>query len=125
MQVYRRIRNERFDRPRRGFSLFEVQVALVIFGIALVGFGPVSIMYTREFKRLNDRFDPDTTYYLVPSTDRWVRKLDAAATITTQDPGTLTIDPSIPTPNVVTIESVDKTIAGEEVTAMVTVEPSQ
>ncbi|MHC4179932.1 MAG: golvesin C-terminal-like domain-containing protein [Planctomycetota bacterium] len=72
---------------RAGFSLLELQVAFVIFGIALAGLGPLVVMQSRQLQELESRFDDQTTYYLVPSTDAWARKLGAAASIATEDPG--------------------------------------
>ena len=72
---------------RSGFSLLEFQVALVLFGVALAGLGPLVVMQSRQLQRLEARFDDQTTYYLVPSTDAWARKLGAAASIGTEDPG--------------------------------------
>lgn len=72
---------------RIGFSLLELQVAFVVFGIALAGLGPLVVMQSRQVRELESRFDDQTTYYLVPSTDAWARKLGAAASIETEDPG--------------------------------------
>lgn len=74
---------------RPGFSLLELQVAFVLFGIALAGLGPLVVMQLRQVRTLESRFSDQTTYYLVPSTNAWARKLGAAATIQTEDPGPL------------------------------------
>ncbi len=79
----------RHNTCRLGFSLLELQVAFVIFGVALAGLGPLVVMQSRQLRELECRFDNQTTYYLVPSTDAWARKLGAPASICTQDPGTL------------------------------------
>jgi type II secretory pathway pseudopilin PulG len=72
---------------RIGFSLLELQVAFVLFGIALAGLGPLVVMQSRQLQVLEGRFDDQTTYYLAPSTDAWARKLGVAASIQTLDPG--------------------------------------
>ena len=83
------MRNARPPRPQpKGFSFLELQVAFVAFGIALAGLGPLVVMQLRQVKQLENRFDRQTTHYLVPSTNRWARKLGAAAAIQTTDPGT-------------------------------------
>ena len=71
---------------RAGFSFLELQVAFVVFGIALAGLGPLVVMQLRQCERLEDRFNTKTTYYLDPSLDQWARKLGATALVKTQDP---------------------------------------
>jgi prepilin-type N-terminal cleavage/methylation domain-containing protein len=70
-----------------GFSLLELQVSLVVFGIALAGLGPLVIMHLRKVEKIEQRCSDQTTYYLVPATDAWARKLGAPAAIQTTDPG--------------------------------------
>ena len=91
----------RKQQPRNGFSLVELQVALVVLAIAVAGICPLVVMQSKHLKKIEDRFNDKTTYYLVPSTDEWARKLGAAASIKTEDPG------PPPTPPVVTIDDED------------------
>ena len=110
------------ESARAGFSLLELQVALVVFGIALTGLCPLVVMHSKQFKRLEGRFNPQTTYYVVPSPDRWARKLGAAASITTQSPGT---PPAMGQPNPVhdvQVQSLEKSLVSEVVTAHVSVQ---
>ena len=62
--------------PRRGarpaFSLLELQVAFVVFGVALTGLCPLVVMQTRHARNLEQRLKPQTVYYVLPSSDRWV-----------------------------------------------------
>src|SRR5436305_435318 len=74
------------SQPRRGFSLMELQVALVVFGIGLGGLCPLVVMQSRQLKNYQSRLDPRTAYYLVPSADIWARKLGASASLLTQVP---------------------------------------
>jgi type II secretory pathway pseudopilin PulG len=76
------------NAARAGFSFLELQVAFVLLGIALAGLGPLVVMQSKQLRMLESRFDHQTAYYLVPSTDSWARKLGAAASIATEDPGT-------------------------------------
>jgi prepilin-type N-terminal cleavage/methylation domain-containing protein len=110
---------------RRGVSLIEVQVALVALGILLSGLGPISALYIRQLKEAQKRFDPQTVYYLVPSSDFWVRKLGVAASVTTIDPGTTSLADPLPTTNTVLLESLQKSISAEEVTVQVDVQATQ
>ena len=118
----------RRDNPRTlfrwsGFSMVEVQVALVLFGVALAGIGPYMVMYTKQLRNLQQRFHPQTTYYLVPATDSWTRRLGAAAALASQDPGSLPPAGAQPPPqNTIEIDSLDHSLANEEVTAHVTVQ---
>jgi prepilin-type N-terminal cleavage/methylation domain-containing protein len=72
---------------RRGFSLLEFEVALVVLGIALTGLFPLTIMYSRGLEKLERRGPVVGQWYLVPPADVWARKLGAAATLTNQAPG--------------------------------------
>jgi prepilin-type N-terminal cleavage/methylation domain-containing protein len=108
---------------RGGFSMLELQVALVVFGIALTGLGPLVVMHSRQLKRLESRFSPQATYYVTPSADLWSRKLGAAASVTasvltTQSSG----QPAAV--NDVQIQSLDKALESQTVTAFVTVQPN-
>jgi prepilin-type N-terminal cleavage/methylation domain-containing protein len=105
---------------RGGFSMLELQVALVLFGIALTGFGPLVVMHSRQLKKLEQQFSPQTTYYLIPPADPWVRKLGAAASIATS--GATSQPSGQPTAvNDVQIQSLDKTLESQTITAWVTV----
>ena len=109
----------------RGISLIEVQVALVTLGILLSGLGPISALYIRQLREAQHRFDPASVYYLVPPTDFWSRKLGVAASLSTQDPGTPSLSDPLPSLNTVLLESLQKTVSTQEVTAGVDVQPTQ
>jgi hypothetical protein len=113
----------RLPSGRAAFSLLELQVAFVVFGIALTGLCPLVVMQTRHVKNLEARLNPQTVYYLVPSSDLWTAKLGAAATVTPQ----LVVPAPPPTPpapvNQVQILSLDKSLTSEIVTAHVSVGP--
>ena len=86
---------------RRGFSLLEFEVALVLFGIALCGLFPLVVMQSRAVRALGRRLPNQSTWYLSPSPDAWVRKLGAAATLSTTPPAPL------PPPPVLTVDNGD------------------
>jgi prepilin-type N-terminal cleavage/methylation domain-containing protein len=109
---------------RRGFSLIEVQVGLVIFGLMLSGLVPYMVMYTKQLRKIQQRYSPQTVYYLVPAGDFWSRKLNIAATVTTVDPGSSEIGAPAPMPNQVQILSLSKGIVNQQITAHVSVEAS-
>jgi hypothetical protein len=118
-----RISQRRRPNGRPAFSLLELQVAFVVLGIALTGLCPLVVMQTRHVKNLQARLNPQTVYYLVPSSDLWTAKLGAAATVTSQFVAP-TPPPTPPTPvNQVQILSLDKSLTSEIVTAHVSVSP--
>lgn len=96
------MQRHRKTRPSRpGFSLLELQVALILLGIALAGIGPLTVMRARHLKRIEDRFRPDTRYLLVPDRSEWARKLGSTGTLEPAD----SANPSTPT------ESTSKPVA--------------
>jgi prepilin-type N-terminal cleavage/methylation domain-containing protein len=107
---------------RSGFSMLELQVALVLFGIALAGLGPLVVMHSRQLQKMQSRLSPQTTYYLIPPADPWVRKLGAAASVATAGSITQPGGASA-TVNDVQIQSLDKTLESQTITAWVTVKP--
>jgi prepilin-type N-terminal cleavage/methylation domain-containing protein len=113
-------------RSQAGFSMVEVQVALVLFGIALAGLGPYMVMYTKQLRNLQQRFSPQSVYYLVPTADIWTRKLGAAAALADQDPGTiLPADTQTLTQNTVQIQSLERSLTNQTITAFITIQTTQ
>ncbi len=79
-------------RPSRrsslfGFTLLELEVALLILGVAIAGLFPLLNMHSKALRSLEKRLPSSGTWYLVPSSDTWARKLGAGASITDVDPG--------------------------------------
>jgi hypothetical protein len=95
---------------------------MVLFGVALTGICPLMVMYSKQLKNLQGRFNPQTAYYLVPSTDPWTRKLGAAASVVTQDPGPPPPPGSSIPANDVQIQSLDKSFTGEVITVYASVQ---
>src|SRR5947207_819536 len=105
---------------RSGFSMLELEVALVVFGFGLTGLCPLVVMHSRQLKKLEERFSPATTYYLIPSSEAWARKLGAAASLSTEnESSTQTAQTAVKD---VQIISVEKSLLSEEVTAHVSVD---
>jgi prepilin-type N-terminal cleavage/methylation domain-containing protein len=79
----------RLPSPKRrcGFTLLEVEVALIVLAIALAGLCPLLVMQSRQLSRMETQLSPHNTYYLGPSNDLWVQKLGASAWLLTSDPG--------------------------------------
>jgi prepilin-type N-terminal cleavage/methylation domain-containing protein len=119
-----RLQKSRFEKSSRrgGFSMLEMQVAMVLFGIALTGLGPLAVMQSRQLTKLQARFSSQTTYYLVPSNDLWTRKLGASASVSTSSSSTSPSGGQPPAYDV-QIQSLDKSLESQTVTATVTVQP--
>jgi len=92
---------KRAERPvRSGFSLLELEVALVLLGIALSGVMPLVVIQSKQLKRLEGRFQRGTPYHLVPPANVWAAKLGAAASMSTELPAS-------PSPAVTVIDDGD------------------
>lgn len=114
----------RFGNQRRtGVSLLEIQVAFVLFGVALAGLAPLSVMHLKQLRKLEDRLSDKNTYYLSPSSDPWARKLGAAAQISTVPGPGQGAGGSSPV-NAVQILSLERSISGQDVTVHISVAPS-
>lgn len=72
--------------PKRGFTYLEVQVALALFMIAISGLGPLAVIQSRQIKRLEERFEPDQTHFLIPPGHEWLRKLSGVAAVSNNPP---------------------------------------
>jgi hypothetical protein len=68
-------------------------MSFVLLGIALSGVAPLVAIQIKQYRKLEQRFNDQNTYYLVPSTDSWARKLGAGTTIQTTDPGAAPAEP--------------------------------
>jgi len=104
---------------RDAFSFLELQVALVLLGIALAGLVPLVVMQSKQLKKLEARLDHTATYYLVPSTSTWARKLGAPAAIETEASGGGAPPPGAEEAYEVAILSLNKSLTSETVEARV------
>ena len=106
---------------RSGVSLIELQVALVVFAVALTGLYPLVMMQSKQLRKMESWLQPQTTYYLVPSTNEWARKLGAVAMTQTTDPGAAPAPGSSTSAYVVSVTSLERSLTTETVKAHVTV----
>ena len=72
--------------PRRGFTLLELQVAVILLAFGVLTLASLMASQTRLVKRIEKGFEPDGRIYLAQPNDPWVRKLRAPAQLTTQEP---------------------------------------
>jgi len=106
-------------RPQRGFSLLELQIGFVVLGIGLVGLGPLVITQVKQLRALDSQLSEKSTYYFVPSSDPWMRKLGAAATTTATAPGAATPPVQAGAANAVSVISLVESPTGDVLTATV------
>jgi hypothetical protein len=125
-------------RPRRGYMLFEVQVAFVLLGIGLAGLCPLVVMQLRQVRKLELRLQGQVsshgvtmvmptapTYYIMPWQNQWAQKLAGSAQIVEStpipcDPGPLTPGGTFPSFTVTVVE-LDAPPYSQSVTAYVDV----
>ena len=98
----------------------ELEVALVVFGVALAGIAPLVVMHMKQLAKLEARLNTTTTYYLTPDEAPWARKLGVAATIT----DTLIAPVAQPpiTGSAVEILSIDTPLTNDEVTVQLSIQ---
>ena len=81
-------------RNHRGFTLLELQVALVLLTMGMMTLASLLATQARAEKRLEKGFAADSTVFITQSKDPWVRKLAPArisiAELTLTDPPTIT-----------------------------------
>jgi hypothetical protein len=102
-------------RRRGGFTMLELQVAIILLAFGVVTLASLMTTQTRLLQHLRGDFKPDATVYITRSKDPWVVKLNTPARITGS-----TITPSAPSSvtaaNSVAIVSQDQTLATETIT---------
>jgi len=106
----------------RGFTLLELQVAIILLAFGVVTLASLLATQGRLLRSLRGDFKPGATLYVTQSSDPWVRKLAAAARVTADAPDP-TSAPAVTAMN--TVELVDKQadLLEESMTATVDVVP--
>ncbi len=66
---------------RRGSSYLEIQVAMVLLSIGMAGLYSMSVVQTRQTRRLRDVLPPNEVPALNRADDQWARKLGAYANL--------------------------------------------
>ncbi len=83
MTVYRRQldqSNRRVPPDRtRGFTLLELEVAMVILAMGIVGLGSLVTVTTRQMAEVDKWCEDEPTYYLVSQEDPWMQQLGTPA----------------------------------------------
>lgn len=102
--------------------MVELEIAFAAFGVILAGLCPIVVAELRHVKKLESRFQPGVSYYLVPRSQPWTQKLAGTATLTATPPGG-SIASSTSAGNTVTVISLEATPTLEDATVIVEVKP--
>ena len=109
--------------PLRGFTLLELQVAIVLLSFGIATIGSLMAAQARLMQRLEVGFKPGSTLHLTRSADPWVKKIGAPARLTST-----TITETAPTPvatpvNTIVIVGQDSDLKAETITVTADVTP--
>ena len=109
----------------RGFTLLEVQVAVVLLAFGVVTLAALSAGESKLLRRMQRGFSPGATVYVTQSADPWVRGINTPARLTTA-PITQTAPPinSHPANNVTLIDK-QVNLKDESITVTVAVSPAE
>lgn len=112
----------RRTRPRRGVTLLEVQVALIVLGITLAGICPILIVQSKLLRKFESRAADAKNFQVIlgqrmpdgatvpvtilqPQPDSWIRRLGISATFAEKaDPQTYSTPTDMTVRNLVTIQ---------------------
>src|SRR5205823_1959958 len=107
----------------RGFTLLELQVAIVLLAFGIVTLGSLMATQTRLLKRLEMGFQPGSTVYVTRSPDPWVQKLAAPARVTSTELTEIAPTPVATPANHVSIVDNQTTLKAETITVTADVTP--
>ncbi|MCE5277737.1 MAG: prepilin-type N-terminal cleavage/methylation domain-containing protein [Planctomycetaceae bacterium] len=69
----------KYRRPRGGFTLLELQVAIAVLGIGLLSLVALTVRQSRSVGELESWCVDEPTFYVVSQTDGWLQRLGVAA----------------------------------------------
>ena len=107
---------------RGGFTLLELQVAIVLLAFAVVTLASLMTTQQRLLKRLRGDFKQSATVFVTRSKDPWVKKLQAPARLTAAE-FTPTTAPSVTALNNVDIVDEAMDLKSESITVTADVTP--
>ena len=107
----------------RGFTMLELQVAIVLLAFGVVTLASLLATQTRMLKRVERGFAPGSTVYVTPSNDPWIQKLRTSARLTAAELAQ-TSPPTVTNPgNTVTIADKQTELKGESMSVTADVTP--
>jgi len=111
-------------RMRRGFTMLELQVALILLTFGFVTLSSLMMSQSRVTNHVRGDFKPDAKLYLTQSVDPWIRAMDIPARITATEL-TLTVPTPVSNPaNEVKILSQHNGLTDESITLEVQLHPN-
>jgi hypothetical protein len=113
-----------YRQHRRGFTMLELQVALILLTFGFVTLSSLMMSQTRVTKKVQGDFTPGAKLYLTQSVDPWVRQMDIPARISATE-----LNLTAPTPvsnplNEVKILSQQNGLTDESITLSVQLHPT-
>jgi hypothetical protein len=112
----------RKDRPRRAFTMLELQVAVLLLAFSVVTLASLMTTQQRILKHVRGVFAPSGTVVLTRSKDPWVKKLNTPARITASE-FTPTTPASVTVANEVSIVDQSSNLKTETITVTADVTP--
>lgn len=103
---------------RAGFTMVELQVAIILLAFGVVTLASLLTTESRLLKRLRGDFIPDSTVVMTRSNDPWVLRLAPPARVTAE-PVVAAPPPNITARNTVTVVDHEQELTTESMTATV------
>ena len=108
------------NRRRRAFTLLELQVAILVMAVGLMGILTLMVRQSRQVSHLEAWCRQDRTYYVVPQSNAWMRALGAPSDLNTAaDTPAWTPPVAGPALFTVTLQSATRALDAQEASAQV------
>ena len=108
---------------KRGFTLLELQVAIILLAFGVVTLASLLATQTRLLKHLQRGYAADANIYVTRSKDPWVQELQMPARVTTADTTETAPTPVSNPNNTVTIVTQQTDLKAETVTVTADLTP--
>jgi len=115
MPDVRKIFSRALGSARRGFTMLELQVAVLLLAFSVVTLASLMTTQQRVIKHMRGAFTPGATVYVTRSKDGWVNKLQTPARMTSA-PFTPTTPAGVTAANTVTIVEQSSDLKTESMT---------
>jgi len=92
------MRTQRQSRTRRGISMLELQVAMVILASGLVALGSLMATQSRQVRQAEAWCVGEGGFYVAPHADKWMRLLKPPAALEPAPPAPWQPEVTLPSP---------------------------